>query len=72
MDVLLTINQVFKIINCVTLRFRNTKIYSRNYVARYHRKYFWINVPHKKGNVKSPHAQMCYINTLMILNYSLQ
>jgi len=33
MDVLLTRYQVFKIINCVTLRFGNTEMYSGNYVV---------------------------------------
>jgi hypothetical protein len=37
-DVLLAGNQVFKIINCVTLSFRNTEMYSRNYVLSYQRK----------------------------------
>ena len=35
---------MFKIMNCVTLRFRNTEMYSGNYVAIYQRKYFWKNI----------------------------
>jgi len=34
MDVLLIVFQMFKIKNCVTLRFMNTEIYNRIYVAR--------------------------------------
>jgi len=65
MDVLLTLNEVFKIINCVTLSFRNTEMYSRNYVVSYYRKCFWINVLYKKGLFKSLHVQKCYMNMLM-------
>jgi len=42
MDILLTSNQMFKIINCVALSFRNTEMYSWNYAASYQRKYFWV------------------------------
>jgi hypothetical protein len=58
--------------NCVTLSFRNTEMYSRNYVANYDRKYFWINILCKKGLVKSPHLHKCYINMLMNLNNCMQ
>ena len=38
MDVLLIGFQMFEIKNCVILRFRNTEMYSRIYVASYQRK----------------------------------
>jgi len=38
MHALLTRNQVNKTINCVTLCFRNTEMYSGNYVASWQRK----------------------------------
>jgi len=55
-DVLLTWKQVFKTINCVTLRFGNTEMYSGIYVANYYRIYFCINVLCQRGLVKSPHS----------------
>jgi len=61
-------NLKFKIMNSVTLRFRNSEICSQNYVTIYQRKYFWINNLYKKVLVKSPHSHNCYINMLIDLN----
>jgi len=50
MGVLLMANLEFKIMNSVTLLFRNTEICSRNYLASSHSKHFWINVLWKKDS----------------------
>ena len=47
-------------------------MYSGNYVARCHRKHFWINVLCQRGLVKSHRSHKCYINTLMNLNNCIQ
>jgi hypothetical protein len=55
-DILMGI-YMFKIMNCITLRFRDKEIYSRNYVASCQKKRISSNVPNKKGLAKSPHSQ---------------
>ena len=49
---------MFKIMNCVTLRFMNSEMYSRIYAVSYQRKYFWINILYKKVIDKSPHKNI--------------
>jgi hypothetical protein len=56
----------------VKLHVGNIEICSRNYVASYHRIYFWINMLYKKGLVKSPHSQKCYIKMLINLSNCMQ
>ena len=68
MNVLFTVIQMFKILYRVTLRFRNNEIYSQNYVASYHRKYYWINILYQRVLVKSRHSHKCYTNMLLYLN----
>ena len=56
MDVLLIGNKEFKVLNCVTLSFTNSEIYSRIYVVSYHRKSFWTNILYKNILIKYPHS----------------
>jgi len=72
MDVLLTGIQMLKIMNCVTLSFRNIEMYSRNYVVSYHSKYLWINILYQRVLVKSSNSHKCYINMLLYLNNCMQ
>jgi len=58
---------MLKIMNCVTLSFRNTEMYSRNYVVSYHSKYLWVNILYQRVLVKSSNSRKCYINMLMYL-----
>ena len=49
MDVLLTGIQMFKFMNCVTLCFTNTELYSRIYVASCSEEIFLDKCPELKG-----------------------
>jgi hypothetical protein len=65
MDILLIGIQMFKINNCVTLRFRYSEMYNRIYVASCSEEIILGKYSELNGLVKSPHSHKCYINMLM-------